>query len=496
MPIAERAETRDALLVAVVTVAAVAPLAGAAAMLVAGAPVAWLWLAVCASTTVPLVVWFAARGRLFEPLPVLLAVAALMFVARPLQLFLSWESLYSYLLTMDPVQTLTLLEAQELALYVTERLQDPLDSALARAQGACALFLVALLAGYWLAGRVPLRSALASLNGPSVLNERAAIGISLAVGLAAQTALIVRAGGPAAALEGAVEQTASSDSFVLFVLAGFSTAALVVWVAWRRPRRRLEQLLLAVSIGTVSTLWIVTGSRARVFVTLLALVVVVNYLWRRWRMRELLVCGVLLLVFASSVVVLRTVAGEENLSEGVSASADHVLDERVILNDLTAFDNVLVATAIYGRERPHEHGGFLVDAVRSYVPRRIDAGKPEGGDILFRRVMWGERFIAGRPPSAVGDFFIDFGFWGVALGALVLGAVCRFLLALLDSRPTGREYRVALFALLLVVLYEFLVGTLSIAIGFALTLVLPFLVAAQVFGRLPAARPATVETRG
>ena len=62
-------------------------------MLVAGAPVAWLWLAVCASTTVPLVVvWFAARGRLFEPLPVLLAVAALMFVARPLQLFLSWES--------------------------------------------------------------------------------------------------------------------------------------------------------------------------------------------------------------------------------------------------------------------------------------------------------------------------------------------------------------------------------------------------------------------
>ena len=283
---------------------------------------------------------------------------------------------------------------------------------------------------------------------------------------------------------------------MLFVLAGFSTAALVVWAAWRRPRRRLEQLLLAVSIGTVSTLWILTGSRARVFVTLLALVVVVNYLWRRWRMRELLVCGVLLLVFASSVVVLRTVAGEENLSEGVSASADHVLDERVILNDLTAFDNVLVATAIYGRERPHEYGGFLVDAVRSYVPRRIDAGKPEGGDILFRRVIWGERFIAGRPPSAVGDFFIDFGFWGVALGALVLGAVCRFLLALLDSRPTGREYRVALFALLLVVLYEFLVGTLSIAIGFALTLVLPFLVAAQVFGRLPGARPATVETRG
>ena len=152
-----------------------------------------------------------------------------------------------------------------------------MDSALARAQGACALFLVALLAGYWLAGRVPLRSALASLNGPSVLNERAAIGISLAG----------RAWPRSPPSSSAPEdrpppsRARSSrrrrrDSFVLFVLAGFSTAALVVWVAWRRPRRRLEQLLLAVSIGTVSTLWIVTGSRARVFVTLLALVVVIN----------------------------------------------------------------------------------------------------------------------------------------------------------------------------------------------------------------------------
>ena len=213
-------------------------------------------------------------------------------------------------------------------------------------------------------------------------------------------------------------------------------------------------------------------------------------------MRELLVCGVLLLVFASSVVVLRTVAGEENLSEGVSASADHVLDERVILDGETAFDNVLVATAIYGRERPLEHGGFLVDAgalVRAAAYRRRQAG---GGRHTLSASDVGRAVHRGKASLRGRGLLHRFRLWGVSLGGLVLGVVCRMLLALLDLRPTGREYRVAVFALPLVVLYEFLVGTFSIAIGFVLTLVLPFFVAAHGFGRLSGGRRARGEARG
>ncbi len=428
--------TNNPILTAAVAAVAAAPLITAAVMLLAGAPVAWLWLAWCATATIPLLIWFLARGRFFEPLPILLAVAALLFVARPLQLFLGWEDLFSYLYTRDSLESLTLLETQEIALYVSGRLREPLETTFARAQGACALFLAALLVGYWMARWVPLRQKLAGLGGrTSVINERAAIACALAIGVAAQAAIIARAGGPIAALETAVEQRASSDSFVLFLLAGFSSAALVIWVAWRRPRERLEKALLALSIGTVSALWLVTGSRARVFITLLALVVVVNYLWRRWRTRELLVAGILLLAFASSAVVLRTVADEQGLREAASVAAERVLDQRVILNDLSGYDSLMLATTIYGRDRPHRHGGFLVDAVRSYVPRRLDSGKPDGGDIVFRREVWGNQFTAGRPPTAIGDFFIDFGLWGVAVGGLMLGAVCRLLLSLLGSQP-------------------------------------------------------------
>jgi oligosaccharide repeat unit polymerase len=157
----------------------------------------------------------------------------------------------------------------------------------------------------------------------------------------------------------------------------------------------------------------------------------------------------------------------------------------VIANDITYFDDVLYATTIYGRTRSHEHGQFLVHAFRSYIPRRIDPHKPEGGDFAFRKVVWGQQMGAGRPPTAVGDLFIDFGFPGVAIGALLLGAAAHALLGLLRGAVRGREYRVVLYAILLVVLYEWIVGTLSIALGFVFTLLLPFLVAIHGFGRLP-----------
>jgi oligosaccharide repeat unit polymerase len=461
-------------------------LVGAAVVFFAGAPVAWLWLWVCAIATVPVVAWFATRGRLFEPLPLLASVFALMFVTRPLQLMLEWRDLYSHFVPSDPINGLVLLEGQEIALYVSDRLREPLEPAMARALGACALFVVLLLLGYRLAAGRWLGGRLSRLGTTGArVNVLLATGVSLVLGLAAQAAIIARAGGPAASLESASEQRALSDSFALFLLSGFAFAGLLIWVAWRPPRRRLEWAALLLSVASVCGLWIVAGSRARVFLTLLALALLVHYLHRRWRLRELAAALVLLLIFGSSFAVFRHVAGERSLGEAVTAAGDHVLDARVVVNDNTHFDHVLYASTIYGRSRPHERGEFLLNGARSYVPRRIDPDKPEGGDIALRNVVWRERFGAGRPPTAVGDLYIDFGFPGVAVGALLIGVAARSLLGLLLGGSLGREYRVALYAILLIVLYEFVVGTFSIALGFAFTLLLPFLLAVHVFGRLP-----------
>jgi oligosaccharide repeat unit polymerase len=469
---------------------AFAVLVVAAILYLARVPAAWGLLAVCALATLPIVVRALVTGRLLEPLSVLATATALMFVMRPLQLFLGWRELYSHFFPEDPGRRLVLLEGQEVAAFVTHRLGGALQPAMTRAVGACALFLVTLLVGYRLELGAWLSRGVSRLRTRRRPRLGGAVGLSLAIGLTAQALVVVRAGGPAESLKGAADQTALADSFVLFVLTGFAFAGLVVWVAWRRPQRPLEWTALGLSLAATCGLSLLSGSRGRLFLILFALAVVRNYCWKPWRTRELVAAAAAMLVFVTGFLAFREYADVDSLSTAASESPRFLLDERVFLNDDTSFDHVLYATAIYGRTRDHEQGAFLLGGARSFVPRAIDPGKPEGGDIVFRKAVWQNRFGAGRPPTAVGDLYIDFGYVGVALGGLLIGVLARALLGLVRGPASGREYRVALYAVLLIVLCVLVAGTFSLAIGHALTLLLPLLIAVHGFGRLPIGRAA------
>ena len=449
-------------------------------------PAAWGLLAVCAAATVPVAVWGFVSGRFFEPLPLLAASCALFFVLRPLQLFIGWRDLYSAFSPSDPVDKLVLLDSAEMAFFVSDRLREPLDDAFARATGACALFLIALLVGYRLGFGAVLARRVAALRGPAgELNLTAAIAGSMAIGLAAQALIVARSDGPAETFENAAAQPALQQSFVLFVVGGLATAGLIVWAVWMRPRTPAAWAAFIVGVLAVCGFAVTIGSRSRVAVALLALAVIVHYLWRPWRRRELLVALVLALTFVSSFLVFRETADQRSLGEAAETAPRHLLDARVIVNDITSFDQVVYATTTYGRERDHENGGFLLDGARSFVPRAIDSDKPEGGDITLREAVWGGSFTGGRPPTAVGDLWIDFGFPGVAVGGLLIGLLARALLGLTAGPASGRGYRVALYAIGLVVLYTLVADTFSLALGYVFTLVLPFLVAVHLFGRLP-----------
>ena len=469
-------------------------MAAVVAELLLGMPVAWLLLSLCATITATVVVWGLATGRMLEPLPVVAAVSLLAFAVRPLQLFLGWPDLYSHFFPLRGAAGLVLLENQEVAYFVTNRLDEPLETALTRAMGACAVFLALFCAGYFLPGGARLRERISrvGVRRPGI-NLRAAVAIALAIGLAAQVAIIARAGGPTTSLRRSVDQAALSDSFALFVLAGFGFAAMIVWAAWRRPATRLEWTGLVLCALANCSFALIAGSRARAFVALVMLAVIKHYLWRPWRVRYLVAGFAVFAVFAGSFLAFRQAAQIRQVSEAAKKAPEYALEPRVILNDVTSFDDVLYVTSIYGRERKHENGSFLLGAFRSYVPAAIDPNKPVSGDIILRRVVFGNTFGAGRPPTAVGDLYIDFGFAGVALGALLLGFAARSMLALVQGGQAGREYRVALYALLLVVLYEWMVDTLSVALGFALTLGVPLLLTVSLFGRLPqrAAVPAS-----
>ena len=118
------------------------------------------------------------------------------------------------------------------------------------------------------------------------------------------------------------------------------------------------------------------------------------------------------------------------------------------------------------------------------MPGFVDPGKPGPGDVEFRKDVWGDQLRAGRPPTVIGDLYYDFGFVGVAIGAVVVGVLMRGLLGLVDGPAEGRRYRVGLYALLMVLLYQLVVGTYSIVLGSFIVLVIPYLLAVHVFQRV------------
>jgi hypothetical protein len=213
--------------------------------------------------------------------------------------------------------------------------------------------------------------------------------------------------------------------------------------------------------------------------------VVTHYLWRPWRLRWVLGGFLVVVVFAAGLLGVRQATERESISEALTSAPAYIIDPRGVLNDMTEFDGVFLATSVVGS--PHEyknpapfgHGQGILDALHSYVPGRIDPDKPESGDIEFRKLVWGNELEAGRPITAIGDFWYDFGFLGVIVGSLLFGLAARALLGLVapGGEGPGREYRVVLFAVGLVVLYMELITTYSVAIGFVITFGLPFLVA-------------------
>jgi hypothetical protein len=461
---------------------------GAAVMLEAGLPLTWLLLAVCATISIVILVQAGRSGRLIEPLPLIALVALVSLTLRPLELLLNETALRHAARAQSGLDTLLSVRHQEIALFVSRGLADPLDQKLALALAACAAFLVAVAFGY----RVPLGARLADRlerlgadrSQPNVVH---AIAACLVIGASAQAIILIQVGGPVAAARGMLTQENFAPAFALFLLANFMVAGLLLWAAWAPPRTGLMRIAFLLLLLEIVLFYALMGSRGRAFVPLVLVVVVSHYLWRPWRVRELVALAVVCVVGSSAYLVLRSATGDVSARAAAGVAVRHAGDPRVFLNDNTAFDGLFQVTALVGSGLAYRYGGEIVDAIRSYVPHQLDPGKPDGSDITFRRAVWGETVEGGRPFTVLGELYMDFGFAGVVAGGFLLGVVARSLLGLVKHADTesGGEYRVALFAIALTTLYALLVGVYAVALGFAFLLLVPFLLAVHVVGRWP-----------
>lgn len=458
-------------------------------MLATGAPVAWFLLGLTATLAVAVLVPALRDGRYFEPLTIIAAFVLVYFCARALQLFIQHDDLYSFYGATNAVDSLLRMDNQEVARFVTEKLRGPLDPAMTRAVGACAVFTAVVIAAYLLPLGRRLGVRLARIGaGAARLDVRVVVPVCLLLGLAGQIAIIAKSGGVGAAADDLQNQRTGKAGFVLYILASFAPIAMVIWMSWQRPCSRLQWLLFALAVVEIFGFSALTGSRGRVFVLLFLMVIVWHYRWRQWRLREILAAVAVFVVFSSAMLGIRQGTVHKSFGEALKSAPTYLVDPRGTLNDNTQFDQLFEATSSIGRGGPaFLHGRWLLDGIRSNIPSVIDPGKPEPGDIVFRRAIWGHELGAGRPITIVGDFYYDFGFLGIVAGSLVLGLLARVLLGLLGSLGSpGAEYRIALYSIGLLILYEFLVGTYSLAFSFAIALLVPFFVAVHGIGRVPA----------
>ena len=457
------------------------------AVLAGGAPVAWLLLGLSGVVSASVLVAQFYRGRLFEPLTVIAAVALVSFVARPLQLFLSADDLRSYYFQGSALNSLLKIENQEIALFVTRDLREPLEPALTRAMGAVTIFVCFVLVGYLLPWGRRWADRLAGVGQgmASRIDVQPAVVACLLIAAIGQIAVLVKVGGPAEAANHMLDQEVLGTGLAYQVLLGFGTAAVLIWAAWDTPRTTRARVAFGLVLLEVCGFYALAGTRTRVFLTFLMMAVIVHYLVRPWRRRELLAGFLAVVVFASGLLGVRQATTDKPIGEALSSAPKYVLDPRGVLNDMTEFDGIFTATTVIGSPHeyrspaPFQYGKGILAAFHSYVPARIDPDKPDSGDVEFRKLVWGTEQAAGRPYTVIGDFWNDFGFPGVVVGSLLFGLLARALVGLVSPRGPGpgREYRVVLYAIALVVLYTELVNTYSVAIGFVLTIGVPFLVA-------------------
>jgi hypothetical protein len=469
-----------------VTVAAVgAVLATAVAVAISGAPVAWLLLGYAGAVSLAVVVVQLARQRYFEPLTIIAAFALVSFVLRALQLFLSADDLLSFYFTTDPFDEYLRIETSETAQFVTERLRGPLEPALTRAIGAVSIFVTLVLLGYVLPWGPRLGERLRRLGrgvgGP--MNVRAVVAACLAIAAIGQVALLVKVGGPVAALENSVQHTVLRAGLVQHFLIGFGVVGILIWAAWSRPTSTHARVAFALTTVEILLFFAIAGSRTRVVLVLGMLAVVTHFLWRPWRPREVAAALVVVVVLASALLGIRQATLETSTGNALKSAPEYITDPRGVLNDLNEFDYMFEATTVIGSgdkyhlEAPFQYGNGFWQAVHPFVPGFLDPDKPESRDQEFRRIIWGETQGEGRPYTAIGDFWNDFGFAGVVVGSLIFGLLARAMLGLVVPRSEGpgREYRVILYAMGLVLVYIGVSTTYSVTVGFLIVFGLPLL---------------------
>lgn len=436
---------------------------------------AWAELAVVA-TVCGVILYKAGRaGRLLEPLPIVAFVTLISFCLRPAQLLLQRSSLLDYEAPSSAVGSLLGLGNQEITLYVTTKLVEPLDQAFAQVLTAVLLFVVFTVIGY----ELPIARRIAARVAPAAawsrrLDMRRVVALFIAVGFVGQALVYRAAGGVGAAVSNILTQSNFGAGFRVFAVANFAVVALLIWLAWHPPTTPRGRAAFIVLLLEVVGFYITLGSRALALYPVLMLVIVFHYRVRPVTFKVLVGCFVAVMIASSAYLAVRQASYDQPIGQAVGSAASYLTNPSGVSNDNSAFDNLFEARTFIGSSVGFRNGRSLISALEQFVPRPLLPKKPDPGDIWFRKVLWGDEFQAGRPYTLIGEFWVDFGTIGIIVGSLGFGWLCRILMGCVPRGTRPDPLAATVLSVALVVLYVLMVGVYSIAFSFV----------AQYFGAL------------
>jgi hypothetical protein len=349
-----------------------------------------------------------------------------------------------------------------------------------------AAFFLMFLVGYRLrlSRRLTDRASRIGAHAPQY-DLRWIVAAWLAIGLLGEAIVFAKIGSLGTALTQLGTQGNLAVSFTYLVILNFYTVGLVLWMCWHRPTTGGERLALGAAVAELVIFYTILGSRTLVLVPILLMLLAVNGLGKPIRVRTLVGLAVAGLLFSSGYLAVRESAGTRPFSQIVTAIPGYAINGQVILNSSPVFDQLFEETNYIPLHAGYRYGGELGQGLLSVAPRFLYPGKPAATDTTFRQLIWGTEFAAGRPVGAAGEFYRDFGFPGVIIGALLIGIFARALTGLRArvGGPEGRSLRVALFVVGVVLLYQSIVGSYSIVFGSALELGIPLFIALKCFAR-------------
>ncbi|MCU7873930.1 MAG: oligosaccharide repeat unit polymerase [Candidatus Thiodiazotropha sp. (ex Lucinoma borealis)] len=155
--------------------------------------------------------------------------------------------------------------------------------------------------------------------------------------------------------------------------------------------------------------------------------------WHFYINRISFIKAILILFIAASILqslkILRTENFGDVLFKDIKSTQPFWTDISSSLH-MSQFDSFMLAFRDAGRVFPYRDGKDFVNGLLAFIPRTIYPDKETfhvGG--WFRRVYEPER-INGWPITTIGDWYINFGYWGLLFGSLLSA----FVASIFDSR--------------------------------------------------------------